>query len=287
MDGSGLYYYGYRYYDPQHGRWISHDPLEEEGGVNLYGMVNNNVISSFDILGLVNNVFGYTPAEWRQSTFDQIAKQFAHKSKLLTATELIARHDPSHPKPENCTGCDVKPDNCVYFSFYNSQVFWTQTEENNNVSHVAVWLKSPNVTTFPNPIGFSPNSLPVVTGHYHEETRTDVVAIVRCCCFSDEEITDIRNLINDKIENQPDKWYINGPNCATFAYDLIQGRGDANIGNIQWRSIVFSTVSSLPGILPRPTSYIIHETPRPETFRKALLSSDSCSTIYKAVDWIE
>jgi len=28
---SGLYYYGYRYYDPQTGRWPSRDPLEEYG----------------------------------------------------------------------------------------------------------------------------------------------------------------------------------------------------------------------------------------------------------------
>ncbi|WP_176014022.1 RHS repeat-associated core domain-containing protein [Victivallis sp. Marseille-Q1083] len=55
MDGNGLYYYGYRYYDPQHGRWISRDPLEEEGGVNLYGFVQNNIINRFDILGLAGN----------------------------------------------------------------------------------------------------------------------------------------------------------------------------------------------------------------------------------------
>jgi RHS repeat-associated protein len=40
-----LYYYGYRYYDPVTGRWPSRDPIEEEGGVNLYGFVGNNSIS--------------------------------------------------------------------------------------------------------------------------------------------------------------------------------------------------------------------------------------------------
>ena len=30
-----LYYYGYRYYSPSLGRWISRDPIEEEGGLNL------------------------------------------------------------------------------------------------------------------------------------------------------------------------------------------------------------------------------------------------------------
>ena len=49
---SGLIYYGYRYYDPATGRWPSRDPIEEEGGINLYGFLRNNGVSSFDYLGL-------------------------------------------------------------------------------------------------------------------------------------------------------------------------------------------------------------------------------------------
>src|SRR5690606_11439989 len=33
------YYYGFRYYDPETGRWPNRDPIEEEGGYNLYGFV--------------------------------------------------------------------------------------------------------------------------------------------------------------------------------------------------------------------------------------------------------
>ncbi len=49
---SGLYYYGYRYYDPATGRWPSRDPIEEQGGINLYGMVGNNLLDKWDYLGL-------------------------------------------------------------------------------------------------------------------------------------------------------------------------------------------------------------------------------------------
>ena len=45
-------YYGYRYYDPVTGRWPSRDPIEEEGGYNLYGFVGNEVINRVDLLGL-------------------------------------------------------------------------------------------------------------------------------------------------------------------------------------------------------------------------------------------
>ena len=47
-----LVYYGYRYYSPDLGRWISRDPIEEQGGFNLYAFVNNDPVNKFDILGL-------------------------------------------------------------------------------------------------------------------------------------------------------------------------------------------------------------------------------------------
>jgi RHS repeat-associated protein len=49
---TGLYYYGYRYYDPNTGRWPNRDPIGELGGANLYGFVRNNAISRFDPFGL-------------------------------------------------------------------------------------------------------------------------------------------------------------------------------------------------------------------------------------------
>ena len=54
---SGLYYYGYRFYSPRLGRWPSRDPLEEEGGINLYGFLSNNPLGSVDLYGLVNYAF--------------------------------------------------------------------------------------------------------------------------------------------------------------------------------------------------------------------------------------
>jgi RHS repeat-associated protein len=51
---TGLYYYGYRWYDPLTGRWPSRDPIGEEGGVNLYGFVGNDGVGAFDRLGLAS-----------------------------------------------------------------------------------------------------------------------------------------------------------------------------------------------------------------------------------------
>jgi RHS repeat-associated protein len=51
---TGLLYYGYRYYNPETGRWLSRDPIEEQGGINLYGMVGNDPVNFWDYLGLLS-----------------------------------------------------------------------------------------------------------------------------------------------------------------------------------------------------------------------------------------
>jgi RHS repeat-associated protein len=48
---TGLLYYGYRYYDPVTGRWPSRDPIEERGGINLYGFIKNDGGNTWDYLG--------------------------------------------------------------------------------------------------------------------------------------------------------------------------------------------------------------------------------------------
>lgn len=45
-------YYGYRYYNPELGRWVSRDPIGEEGGLNMYAFVGNGGVNRFDLLGM-------------------------------------------------------------------------------------------------------------------------------------------------------------------------------------------------------------------------------------------
>lgn len=51
---TGLYYYGYRFYDPITGRWINRDPIEEMGGVNLHAFTGNKLLHNYDILGALS-----------------------------------------------------------------------------------------------------------------------------------------------------------------------------------------------------------------------------------------
>ncbi|WFB37176.1 RHS repeat-associated core domain-containing protein [Kiritimatiellota bacterium B12222] len=52
LNGVNLYYYGFRYYDPETGRWPNRDPIGERGGLNLYVFAINNSLSFIDVLGL-------------------------------------------------------------------------------------------------------------------------------------------------------------------------------------------------------------------------------------------
>ena len=48
---TGLYYYGYRFYSPALMRWLNRDPIEEDGGVNLYCFCINDTLSHVDVFG--------------------------------------------------------------------------------------------------------------------------------------------------------------------------------------------------------------------------------------------
>ena len=52
-DELGLVYYNYRHLNPLDGRWISRDPIAEQGGWNLFAFVGNKIFNQADILGLI------------------------------------------------------------------------------------------------------------------------------------------------------------------------------------------------------------------------------------------
>ncbi|GBC60618.1 hypothetical protein DENIS_1575 [Desulfonema ishimotonii] len=52
---TGLYYYGFRYYSAELGRWINRDPIGERGGFNLCLIVSNDPINKWDYLGMAGD----------------------------------------------------------------------------------------------------------------------------------------------------------------------------------------------------------------------------------------
>ncbi len=56
------------YYDPSVGRWASRDPIEERGGLNLYGFVRNHPVSGVDPKGLALYAFDGTGTRYETQT---------------------------------------------------------------------------------------------------------------------------------------------------------------------------------------------------------------------------
>jgi RHS repeat-associated protein len=55
---------GYRYYNPELGRWPSRDPIGEGGGLNLFGFAGNDAVGLTDVLGrLVRTFFDPDPVD--------------------------------------------------------------------------------------------------------------------------------------------------------------------------------------------------------------------------------
>jgi len=70
--------YGYRYYDPITGRWVSRDPIEEKGGINLYGFVSNLPVKYVDYLG-----YYITIPDWLRDYTDLIEDHIIEVPELF------------------------------------------------------------------------------------------------------------------------------------------------------------------------------------------------------------
>jgi len=101
-DESGLVYYGYRYYAPSLGRFMSRDPQEERAGGNLYAFCANDPVSCYDLLGMLtageaawHYLFGpddpndNTRRVAKQMSFDEINTSTVHPSDFPKVKEAL------------------------------------------------------------------------------------------------------------------------------------------------------------------------------------------------------
>jgi uncharacterized protein RhaS with RHS repeats len=86
-------------YDPTVGRWLSRDPIGEEGGTNLYGYIFNNPIGLIDPLGLDAVFLVGSNAHGDPNYFTNIAKQIAaayescHSGKKAHVFQVRSKDD--------------------------------------------------------------------------------------------------------------------------------------------------------------------------------------------------
>jgi RHS repeat-associated protein len=92
MTYTGHYYHGlsglhltlYRAYDPNEGRWLNRDPIQESAGVNIYGYVKNNSINKIDPLGDIDISLDYCNCEPHS---DQIIHSWLNLIRRLTRAQ--------------------------------------------------------------------------------------------------------------------------------------------------------------------------------------------------------
>ena len=87
-DETGLVYYGHRYYEPNLGRFINCDPIEEDGGLNLYGFVGNDPVNFYDYLGMD---LGPPPTD-----YDSINEEADPRYPFTWASEYTRRMAPGY-----------------------------------------------------------------------------------------------------------------------------------------------------------------------------------------------
>lgn len=88
-------------YSPEFG-WLSRDPIEEQGGLNLYGYVGNNPFNYVDIYGLAPNQAGATNpthvywALLRNPSLDQLSESHGGNQDRYFFTERYGWVDIRH-----------------------------------------------------------------------------------------------------------------------------------------------------------------------------------------------
>ena len=112
---TGLYYYGRRFYDPIWGRWINRDPIEEDGGLNLYAFCGNDGVNGVDLLGeteIYVMFYGTEPSDYLPFT-DGITlgnSSMDFIAWVLDVTSRYRQNDESQAKRDILTKLDVNSD---------------------------------------------------------------------------------------------------------------------------------------------------------------------------------
>ncbi|MFA0304051.1 RHS repeat domain-containing protein, partial [Vibrio sp. 10N.222.46.B3] len=106
---SGIVYFGYRFYIPSLGRWLNRDPLQEQGGINLYAYVNGDPLGYVDPDGKIKGR-PVNPNPWDHAVYSaQTNSQCVHNC-VENIRNLWTESLPIEPESSNSqskASCDA------------------------------------------------------------------------------------------------------------------------------------------------------------------------------------
>ena len=110
-----LIYFNYRFYDFQIGHWLSKDPIEEQGGINLYAFLQNSVTFEFDVWGLVTSSDVADALDRLDNALDTKKKADKIKDDTLKSydAKAIAKENLDRCRIEKGYPCNNGPDPCA------------------------------------------------------------------------------------------------------------------------------------------------------------------------------
>jgi RHS repeat-associated protein len=116
-----LYYYGYRFYHPVLMRWLNRDPMEEDGGENLYEFCGNNGILEIDWLGCVRvsevlgsffNPLNFFPVLWimpQDDPYTIVVRRWSVVQQQEDTIKRLISNDPEAWKNNHITSKTWRP----------------------------------------------------------------------------------------------------------------------------------------------------------------------------------
>ena len=162
ITASGVSVYGFRYYMPETGRWASRDPIEENGGLNLYGFVGNRPTGRIDRLGLRWLPEIYHGEDFLHAMGVAVKGQqgaIVHQYSGASGIGKTVRYAPPVIRRSEATGCFcIEDDTAIY------DVRWEY------------WGLKPGVPKVPNQFTVVPSGMVITQaiadfGTWHEHTE--------------------------------------------------------------------------------------------------------------------
>jgi len=121
---SGLHYNTRRYFDPELGRYLSRDPVEESGGGNMYVFSNNDGINNIDPMGLL----------WKKINCGKFEKSLDFGVQVGLGAELSAG-----AKGEMCDCCHTSTGRIYEHDYVNLDVYMAATLSFGLKGKVTIW----------------------------------------------------------------------------------------------------------------------------------------------------